>query len=227
MVRQWNIVPQPGQHMAIVGKNGSGKTFSSLVIDQQIIRAGYPLLVIDSKGERKYNALPNVQIIEVPSKLKFRGVEVYRPEGMLNTPEYLDAVLQRAFERKVTLYVDIDEVYQLVTGPRPGPGLANCLMRGRERWDGGRRVRLSIIGKSQRPAWVPRHLFTESRLFLMHSVMEQDRDKMSEYMGDTVKQPIAGHYAWFYHDSMPAPEKILIRRQHHTRKVEANALHRR
>jgi hypothetical protein len=74
---------------------------------------------------------------------------------------------------------------------------------------------------------VPRHQFTESRLFLMHSVMEQDRDKMSEYMGDTVKKPIAGHYAWFYADSMPAPEKILIRRQQHKRKVEAHALHRR
>src|SRR3954468_16303719 len=104
--RAWNIVPEPGQHMAIVGKNGSGKTYSSLVIDEQIVRAGYPLLVIDSKGETKYDRLGG-EVVTLPSKLKFDRVEIYRPEGLLNTPAYLDAVLQRAFDAKRTLYIDI------------------------------------------------------------------------------------------------------------------------
>jgi hypothetical protein len=48
--------------------------------------------------------------------------------------------------------------------------------------------------------------------------MEADRKKMSEYMGDTVEEPLQGHYAWFYRDEMGEPVKVLIRRHSRQRR---------
>lgn len=210
-----NITPQIGTHALIVGQTGSGKTTTARTLLQSI--AGrYPVLVIDSKGDGSLEQMAGASVATLPSQLRFpRGKKplwVYKPEGVLNEPEYLDLVLQQAYESGRSLYVYIDETYQVCSTGKPGRGLSNLLMRGRHRRIGNRDVRCSVLMSAQRPAWIPRHCGTEATSYYIHRLMEEDRKRMIEYTGsrNILTDPPDRHQFYFYRHGMPEAIKMQI-----------------
>jgi len=209
--RPMNIVPEIGKHGLAVGKNGSGKTttVASLIVPASQV---YPVLVIDSKGDGSLEQLPGARVVTLPKDIEFDGLEIYKPEGLLNTSDYLDGVLQLAYETKRSMYVYIDEMYQVCSRPQPSLGLSNLLMRGRHRSVNGRPVRMSTLMSSQRPSWIPRHCGTEATYFYVHDLaLPDDRKRMAELTGmpSLAMQPGPNHEFWFYKTGMGEP--ILCR----------------
>src|SRR6266496_2728126 len=127
-----NICPGIGEHALIVGKTGSGKTttFTQLAV---AIRQSFPLFIVDTKGDSTLEGVPGAVVLTKPSQIQLTGVEIYRPEGELNTEPLLDAVLHSVFLAGKSMYVYIDELSQVSGQQRPGQGLANLVQRGRDR----------------------------------------------------------------------------------------------
>ena len=116
-----------------------------------------------------------------------------RPAENSNT-KLLDTYLGELHDGFDNFGVDIDETYQLQIGGKPGPGLTGLVARGRARQQ-------AVIMGSQRPAWVPRFIFSEANFIASMSLnLEDDRDRVYEFTGKQevlVKLPPR---SWFFYD---------------------------
>jgi len=205
-----NIVPQLGQHSIAVGKTGSGKTTTTVEL-LRVIRVRYPIVIIDTKGERAFDRLGG-HVVTDPRKLTLSSLEIYRPEGAMNTAPLLDSVLDAIYQEGRSLYVYIDELYNVSGGIRPRLGLSNILMRGRERTVHGRQVRLSLLQSTQRPSWIPGICFTESTHFYCHRLQtRKDRKTIADHLGEElVEAKLTGHEFFYYTPELDAPVKTHI-----------------
>jgi energy-coupling factor transporter ATP-binding protein EcfA2 len=212
-----NLVPKLGEHMAIVGRNGSGKTTSAVQILTPLAKH-HRVIIVDSKSEDALEAItpliaesPHLalQYLKADEPLSF----IYRPDGFYNEPEQLDWFLQQIYNSGKNGVTYVDEGYQVALNRmRPGRGYGNMLMRARYRKIANRIVRHSVISSTQRPVWVPKQIFTESSRFLTHGLNKDDLKVMAGYIGDDeilTNPPTYGDYDFWYHDI----------KRHHRRKL--------
>lgn len=166
---------QAGQRFAVCGRSGSGKTYLEKWL---MFRSSLKWVVIDSKHDPGFDEMTTVDGLLTPARIvkKWDGskVIVIRPTSRENDAKILDGYIEELHESYDNFGVCVDEVYQVALGSKAGPGLTGLVTRGRAR------KQAAILG-SQRPAWVPRFVFSESNaVVVMALTLKQDRERIYE-----------------------------------------------
>lgn len=213
-----SITVASNDRAAVIGMTESGKTFLS----RYLLHTASRLVVLDPKGTlrgqwalrewspetRKLLLAGEPVRVRVAAPL-LRGASSASEATALESA-YWDAVLWDVYDaRNVILY--IDEVYGVVPGGRPPAGLKAIYTRGRE-------LGIGAISASQRPAWIPLELLSESKwYFLFRLQLEDDRKRMAGLMGADVLDPITDeHGFWSYKTGWDRPvytSQLVVKRQ--------------
>jgi hypothetical protein len=183
------ITIRKDQRFFLCGRTGSGKT---TLANRLIRRLGYRTIVIDPKHSWDFDGYQHVTHYNPePEMLR----QVFRPrddydEGWKDLTDFLDDV----WGYDVPSVVYIDELTS-VTTPRKAPRVLATLVRlGRQRGFG-------TWYASQRPKDCPGLFFTEAEHWAVFDLINaDDRKKVSDYMGDEVKERIREPYAFWYNN---------------------------
>ncbi len=164
-----------GQRFAVCGRSGSGKTYLEKWL---MFRTKLKWVVIDSKHDPGFDDLSIQEGLIAPARISKKWdvsqVLVIRPASRENDAKILDEYLEELHESYDNFGVCIDETYQVALGAKAGPGLTGLVTRGRAR------KQACVLG-SQRPAWVPRFVFSESNAIIVMSLtLKQDRERIYE-----------------------------------------------
>lgn len=185
-----------GHRLAVFGRAGSGKSYLTkwAVLRSQKQR----WIVLDTKHDplfedwHPHDGLMTMDALARAWRDSARVV--VRPKPFQSTPAILDAYLSDlhdAFENFGTL---IDETYQVAFGARAGAGLTGLVTRGRAR-------KQTVIMGSQRPAWVPRFVFSEANGYVVMNLnLKQDRDRCYEMTGRRRVLERVEPRHWLYYD---------------------------
>lgn len=211
------ILPERGERALLVGQTGSGKTTLAAWMVQRL--EFYPRVILDSKVEPKFEAMPGSRVVydwkEVPKLAREKDPPrhiILRPSVQITSdPELMDNLLMAHYHDMAGLPIYIDEAYQCHASGRAGPGMLALLTRGRSRG-------ITTIVSTQRPSWLSRFCFTESqRFYVLRIIDRQDRKRIAEvtpYDVDTIPpkhfwgywDAELDEYQWFRPiDAAPAP----------------------
>ena len=169
------------------GRTGSGKT---TIADKLIKITGYRTVVIDPKHSWDFPGYHHVKTYDPHPETRR---QVFRPKDDADEGwEDLIRFLTDVWEFDVPTVVYVDELTS-VTTPRRAPRVLSTLVRlGRQRGFG-------TWYASQRPKDCPSLFFTEAEHWLIFDLITQDdRDKVSGYMGDKVRGRVMEPYAFWY-----------------------------
>ncbi len=167
-----------GQRLALFGRAGSGKTYLS---QWMLLRSKLKWIVLDTKHDPNFDEWRPVGSLIAPSRMsrlwQDRQHIVIRPGPEQSTPQALDHYLYELHDSFENFGILIDETYQVAYGPKAGPGLTGLITRGRAR-------KQAVICGSQRPAWVPRFVFTEANYYIIMSLnIAGDRKTVYDFTG--------------------------------------------
>lgn len=179
--------PTISKRIAIVGRNGTGKTqfaawiLSNAAFDQQ------PYVIIDYKRDELLNEIPYVEEIGYKDKIGKTGLYILHPNP--SEEEDMEEFMWKIWEKEKTgLY--IDEGYMV---PNKG-AFAALLTQGRSK-------EIPMITLSQRPAHVTRFVFSEANYFSIFPLNNKDdRKRISEMMPDSINitEELPQYYSHYY-----------------------------
>jgi hypothetical protein len=165
----------------IIGQTGSGKTVYTKWLLKRIPES--PTVIYDTKGEAKFNTLPNSRIVSSISAVEEALDDVSLDYIILRPPTWMTAdhrtmdrmlVHHELYWHKVAAY--IDELYQFHAHGRAGPGITGL-------WTRGRSKGIIAIGSTQRPAYISPFVFSESSLFYVFWLsVEDDRKRVKNFI---------------------------------------------
>ena len=162
-------LPRTDEHLAVLGRTGSGKTTLAAWVLSLAPFERMPYIAIDYKGDDLLGSIDRLREIGTHESIPRKpGLYVLRP-----LPSDVDAVetwLWKVWGRGHTgLYVD--EAYLL---PNKA-AIQNILSQGRS-------LRIPCIMASQRPVDVPRSIFTEaSHIAVFHLNDRRDQKTVAEF----------------------------------------------
>ena len=158
-------LPKTSQHLAIIGRNGTGKTQAALwhLSNQPIDKM--PYIALDFKGDEHINGIERAKHIGLDDPLpRSPGIYVVHPSPADTKAGNVERFLWRVYEReKIGLW--IDEGYML----GDSEAFETLLTQGRSK-------RIPIITLTQRPVWVSRFVFSESMFYQIFGLTDR-RDK--------------------------------------------------
>lgn len=181
-------LPKTSQHIAIVGRNGSGKTqaalwhLSNMPIDRR------PYIAIDFKGDEHINAIERARHISMGSEIpRAPGIYVVHPTPLDAKNGIVDEFLWRIYAREnVGLW--IDEGYML----GDSAAFETLLTQGRSK-------HIPIITLAQRPVWVSRFVFSESMFYQIFSLTDKrDKKTVESFAPVNMDSRLPEFHSWYY-----------------------------
>lgn len=158
-------LPKSSQHIAIIGRNGTGKTQAALWHLSQMPFTRMPYIAIDFKGDDHIAAIERARDLQLGDAIpRAPGIYVVRPSPADIKSGAVDQFLWRIYERENT-GLWIDEGYML----GDSTAFETLLTQGRSK-------HIPIITLTQRPVWLSRFVFSESMFYQIFSLTDR-RDK--------------------------------------------------
>lgn len=203
------ITLKTGERGFITGQTGSGKTQGAIWLLKHRESKG-PLFILDTKIEPAFiKTLPvkGEKILLINSLEQFKSpktaelrreadIILIRPSrDEIMNPEALDEYLTEIYFMSGDSTTYIDEVFSLMAGANPGPGLADMLTRGRSK---GKTVLMSC----QRPARIPVICVSESNKYYVYRLNNiDDRKRMAAYTSpEVLHKPDRPYHFWYYNN---------------------------
>jgi energy-coupling factor transporter ATP-binding protein EcfA2 len=188
-----NITLKRASRGVCVGKTGSGKSTLAL---RMVNAMPLPVLIIDTKYSATILEAADAgewNIVDtIPKRLE--GITVWRPDpDTLADPYAIDAEIDRLVRNSAICSVYIDELYQIHSNGRAGPGIIGLWTRGRE-------MGFTVLASTQRPAWVSQFCLTESdQYYIFTLLLKDDRKKLAECLGspEIVEKALDKHWFWY------------------------------
>lgn len=195
-----NILPNPDEHAAFIGKTGSGKSYLAMRMLEHVASfGGYPIYILDSKGDIAKSKPKNSEIANNYNDVRSlkAPIRIWRPDDEeIMDDELLDKFLLDRY-RETHCLTYIDELSEVLHGRDGGKGFRNLIARGRSRES-------SLWMSTQRPSGVTRYPFSESTNFYVFRLNDsQDRDRAAEFSHPMLRKPVKKlHQFWFYRSSL-------------------------
>jgi tRNA uridine 5-carbamoylmethylation protein Kti12 len=183
------ITVKSNERVLLTGKTGSGKTYAAELLTRPLPR----LIVLDPKGTLGAWGLAP---FDREARRLLRNGDPIRARVVVSFNKPSDETWEDAFLAVLnagdcTLY--IDEIYGVVDPGAKPPPLLNAI------WTRGRELGIGGWGATQRPVWVPMFVLSEAEhFFCFRLTVEEDRRRMSSFMGDRVMEPIRDKHGLFY-----------------------------
>lgn len=197
--------PNDSERIAIVGRNGSGKTVAAVWHLSQRGFDKMPWLIFNFKGDDLIDSIPGTKELSVTSNPpKSPGLYIVRP--MPHQTEELDDMLWKVWKNEQT-GIYFDEGYMVGNSK----AFQALLTQGRSKL-------CPMIILTQRPVWINRFVWSESDFFQIFSLTNlQDRKTAAEFV-PAVKERKLLPYHSIYHDAKaeqtvelsPVPERVTI-----------------
>lgn len=181
-------LPKSSQHIAIVGRNGSGKTQAALWHLSQRPLDRRPYIAIDFKGDEHINAIERARYIGLGDEIpRAPGVYILQPTPLDAKQGRVEEFLWRIYERGNT-GLWIDEGYML----GDSSAFETLLTQGRSK-------RIPIITLAQRPVWVSRFVFSESMFYQIFSLTDKrDKKTVESFAPINMDSRLPEFHSWYY-----------------------------
>lgn len=181
-------LPKSSQHIAIVGRNGSGKTQAALWHLSQRPLDRRPYIAIDFKGDEHINAIERARYIGLGDEIpRVPGVYILQPTPLDAKQGRVEEFLWRIYERGNT-GLWIDEGYML----GDSSAFETLLTQGRSK-------RIPIITLAQRPVWVSRFVFSESMFYQIFSLTDKrDKKTVESFAPINMDSRLPEFHSWYY-----------------------------
>lgn len=205
MTEPGDINPESSDRGIVIGQTGSGKTYFM----RQLLLSVKRLVVLDAKGTLGgKDASGGNWHLENWSRAAARDLKKDRPVRIRVPPQIWSdprknpytPYLWKVYEAgNAVLYIDENNG---VTPPRRPASLALNAIYTR-----GRELGIGAWTCSQRPAFIPLEVISEAQwFFLFRVLLDEDRRRMSGFMGRQVLSEIPDEYGfWYYHVSWREP----------------------
>jgi len=164
--------PGAEDHVAVIGRNGSGKTVGGMWLLSARNFDVQPALIINSKGDSlidEISEIKGVQTIGINDTPGDKGLYIVNP--LPSEGEQLNQLFRRCWEKEnITIFVD--EGYSI----QNDEWFTACLTQGRSK-------HVNLIVLSQRPAWISKYVFSECNFVMLFNLqIKDDRKKVAEFV---------------------------------------------
>lgn len=190
------IAVNGNDRIAIFGQTGSGKTFFA----RHLLRGVKRLVVLDPKGTLGGASGWRLAEWSAATRRKLLKGQPVRVRVPYPLDGNWDDVLWDVYNAgNVVLYVD--EMYGVVPIGKRAPIPLNAI------YTRGRELGIGVTAVSQRPAWIPREMVSESSwIFAFRLLQLEDRIRLKSIMGDAALEPIRDRYGFLtYNAEWEAP----------------------
>lgn len=192
--------PENCPHHALIGLTGSGKTYLGINGILGSMCAHDRVLIVDTKQDDKLLTAVGRPVEKIPnnpwyptinrSKREQPRSKWYRlvvSDDRAKGREQIAGALQRVY-REGDWVVYLDETYD-ITAPRPPFYNLSPLLE--QIWRKGRSRRVSVIGATQSPAWVPRTMYDQASFAWIGRIRDQQRQKRLLEIGGLTKEDLS------------------------------------
>lgn len=179
---QW----EPGQHVAVIGPTGSGKSYLALdLLEYRAERRGAHVIALGTKKrDETLQSLGWPRIKSWPPDYEHREARriVLWPDykssstARENRPVYVHALDEILEEGHWTVYLDEAAYFVETLGMRAQLD---------EYWNTARSAGITVVSSSQGVSWVPRAALTEQQWMFIFRLTDEDvRDRAAQIAGD-------------------------------------------
>jgi hypothetical protein len=193
-------MPRDDEHVAVFGRNGTGKTQASVWQLSERSFDKMPWVVINSKDDELINRIPGTFDLDLDDGApRWPGIYVVRSAiADKEEKDELNGLLARIWSRQKTgIYFD---------EASDATGLSwfrRCLRQGRSR-------RVPIIAVTQRPLWLDRYVWSEASFYQGFQLNLADDRETADRMVPHYKQVHLPPFHSLWHDvKAPATFRLL------------------
>lgn len=164
--------PGPEDHVAVIGRNGSGKTTFGMWLLSGRNFNEQPAVIINTKGDAFIDEIGRIEGVKIISIHDTPGEKgLYIVNVLPHEQDELDAFFHRCWEKENVL-IYVDEGYSI----QKDDWFKACLTQGRSK-------RVPLIVLSQRPAWISKYVFSECNFVSLFNLqIRDDRKKVAEFV---------------------------------------------
>lgn len=180
-------LPGASDRITIIGRTGTGKTTAAKWLLSRANWHRRPWVVIDYKRQ-DFNDIPGADFLPMGRAVPRRaGIYVVQPLPTKEDDERIEELLWRIWNRG-KIGILIDEGY-LTPNKEAFPAL---LVSGRSK-------QIPMIMNTQRPVWLPPHVWSESGFFMIYALNRRtDQRSVEEFAPFDLTQDIPPYHSRWY-----------------------------